>query len=172
MAEAAALLEQAKFATAASLDEAAAKAVALGTGAGLVGVNHLEGHIWANFLEHGPPEPPYVALVVSGGHTMLVHMPENHRYELLGHKIGKRVSVEPYLISLDQQSEVFPLFQHAGVELIHVLEGEVVYRAAGSTYLLRPGDSLMFDGNTPHGPEELVALPIRFLSVITRAADE
>ena len=42
----------------------------------LIGVNHLEGHIWANFLEHGPPEPPYVALVVSGGHTMLVHMPE------------------------------------------------------------------------------------------------
>jgi transcriptional regulator with XRE-family HTH domain len=95
-----------------------------------------------------------------------------HRYELLGHTIGKRVSVEPYLISLDQQSEVFPLFQHAGVELIHVLEGEVVYRAAGSTYHLRAGDSLMFDGNTPHGPEELLVLPIRLLSVITRAADE
>jgi DNA-binding XRE family transcriptional regulator len=95
-----------------------------------------------------------------------------HRYELLGHTIGKRVSVEPYLISLDQQSEVFPLFQHAGVELIHVLEGEVVYRAAGSTYRLRPGDSLMFDGSAPHGPEELLVLPIRFLSVITRAADE
>ena len=36
---------------------AAAKAVALGTGAGLIGVNHLEGHVWANFLEHGPPDP-------------------------------------------------------------------------------------------------------------------
>jgi N6-L-threonylcarbamoyladenine synthase len=63
---------------------AAAKTVALATGARFVGVNHLEGHIWANFLAHGPPDPPYVCLVVSGGHTMLVHMPEVHRYELLG----------------------------------------------------------------------------------------
>ncbi|MEP6477098.1 MAG: tRNA (adenosine(37)-N6)-threonylcarbamoyltransferase complex transferase subunit TsaD [Actinomycetota bacterium] len=63
---------------------AAAKTVALATGATFVGVNHLEGHIWANFLAHGPPEPPYVCLVVSGGHTMLVYMPEVHRHELLG----------------------------------------------------------------------------------------
>jgi N6-L-threonylcarbamoyladenine synthase len=63
---------------------AAAKAVSLATGAPLIGVNHLEGHIWANFLAHGELEPPYVALVVSGGHTMLVHVPELHRHELLG----------------------------------------------------------------------------------------
>ena len=55
---------------------AAAKAIALATRVPLIGVNHLEGHIWANFLEHGRPSPPYVCLVVSGGHTMLVHMPE------------------------------------------------------------------------------------------------
>jgi N6-L-threonylcarbamoyladenine synthase len=47
-------------------------------------VNHLEGHVWANFLEHGPPEPPYVALIVSGGHTMLVHMPDAATYRVLG----------------------------------------------------------------------------------------
>jgi N6-L-threonylcarbamoyladenine synthase len=63
---------------------AAAKAVSLATGAPLIGVNHLEGHIWANFLVHRELEPPYVALVVSGGHTMLVHVPELHRHELLG----------------------------------------------------------------------------------------
>ncbi|HEX9123141.1 MAG TPA: tRNA (adenosine(37)-N6)-threonylcarbamoyltransferase complex transferase subunit TsaD [Actinomycetota bacterium] len=66
---------------------AAAKAVALATRAAFIGVNHLEGHIWANFLEHGPPEPPYVCLVVSGGHTMLVWMPELHRYEVLGQTV-------------------------------------------------------------------------------------
>jgi N6-L-threonylcarbamoyladenine synthase len=63
---------------------AAAKTIALATGSRFIGVNHLEGHIWANFLAHGPPEPPYVCLVVSGGHTMLVLMSEPHRYELLG----------------------------------------------------------------------------------------
>ena len=47
-------------------------------------MNHLEGHYWANFLEHGTPEPPYVALIVSGGHTMLVHVPELFRHEVLG----------------------------------------------------------------------------------------
>lgn len=63
---------------------AAGKAISLATGAPLIGVNHLEGHIWANFITHGPPTPPYVALVVSGGHTMLVHIPEMFHHRLLG----------------------------------------------------------------------------------------
>ncbi len=63
---------------------AAAKAISIATGAALIGVNHLEGHVWANFLVHGPPEPPYVALIVSGGHTMLVHIPEPLHHVVLG----------------------------------------------------------------------------------------
>jgi len=63
---------------------AAAKSLSLATSAPLIGVNHLEGHYWANFLVHGRPEPPYVALIVSGGHTMLVHVPELFRHDVLG----------------------------------------------------------------------------------------
>jgi N6-L-threonylcarbamoyladenine synthase len=66
---------------------AAAKAVSLATGAPLIGVNHLEGHIYANHLVHGPDLTPAVCLIVSGGHTMLVHMPEPHRYEPLGQTV-------------------------------------------------------------------------------------
>ena len=66
---------------------AAAKSISLATGAPLVGVNHLEGHILANAIDHGPELAPAVCLVVSGGHTMLVHMPEPHRYELLGQTV-------------------------------------------------------------------------------------
>ncbi|HEY7661134.1 MAG TPA: tRNA (adenosine(37)-N6)-threonylcarbamoyltransferase complex transferase subunit TsaD [Actinomycetota bacterium] len=66
---------------------AAAKAVALATGAPFVGVNHLEGHILANAVEHGSDLFPSVCLIVSGGHTMLVHMPARHRYELLGQTV-------------------------------------------------------------------------------------
>jgi len=89
-----------------------------------------------------------------------------HQYRLLGHTIGKQVSVEPYLIALTEESEVFPLFQHSGVEFIYLLEGEVIYRHASRTYRLTPGDSLFFDADAPHGPEELVVVPIRLLSVI------
>ncbi|MDX1514031.1 MAG: XRE family transcriptional regulator [Gammaproteobacteria bacterium] len=89
-----------------------------------------------------------------------------HQYQLLGHTIGKQVFVEPYLITLTEKSDVFPLFQHDGVEFIYMLEGEVSYRHGAKTYPLKRGDALFFDADAPHGPDELVRLPIRFLSVI------
>ncbi len=63
---------------------AAAKAITLATGVPLLGVNHLEGHYWANFVEAEPPEPPFVALIVSGGHTMLVHVPALFHHVIVG----------------------------------------------------------------------------------------
>lgn len=94
-----------------------------------------------------------------------------HQYQLLGHTVGKSVAVEPYLITLTEQSDVFPLFQHAGQEFLYMLEGEVSYRHGDKTYTLAPGDSLFFDANAPHGPEELHKLPIRFLSFIVYSRD-
>ncbi|GMA97809.1 tRNA N6-adenosine threonylcarbamoyltransferase [Pelosinus sp. IPA-1] len=61
-----------------------AKALSFATGIPLVGVNHLEGHIFANFLAHTKLEPPFMALVVSGGHTSLVHVKGYNEFELLG----------------------------------------------------------------------------------------
>jgi transcriptional regulator with XRE-family HTH domain len=95
-----------------------------------------------------------------------------HQYQLLGHTIGQQVTVEPYLITLTEQSEIFPLFQHNGVEFIYMLDGEVVYRHGDKVYRLTPGDSLFFDADVPHGPEELVELPIRFLSILIQPRSE
>ncbi|HWI52601.1 MAG TPA: tRNA (adenosine(37)-N6)-threonylcarbamoyltransferase complex transferase subunit TsaD [Symbiobacteriaceae bacterium] len=62
----------------------AAKALAYATDKPLVGVNHLHGHIAANFLREDPPEFPLVCLVVSGGHTDLIYMTGHGQMELLG----------------------------------------------------------------------------------------
>ena len=94
-----------------------------------------------------------------------------HQYQLLGHTLRKSIAVEPYLITLTAESDVFPLFQHAGVEFLYMLEGEVGYRHGDKTYWLTPGDSLFFDADAPHGPEELRKLPIRFISVIAYARE-
>jgi N6-L-threonylcarbamoyladenine synthase len=63
---------------------AAAKALALALDVPFIGVNHLEGHVFANVIEHGPLDEPFVSFVVSGGHTMLIHVPEPHAYEVMG----------------------------------------------------------------------------------------
>jgi tRNA threonylcarbamoyl adenosine modification protein TsaD/ribosomal-protein-alanine acetyltransferase len=61
-----------------------AKGLALATGLPLVGVNHLEGHLFANLLADPSVAPPLVALIVSGGHTSLVHVPAWGEYHTLG----------------------------------------------------------------------------------------
>lgn len=61
-----------------------AKALAAAGGKRLIGVHHLEGHVFAPVLEHPDLAPPFVALIVSGGHTVLLDVPEWGRYLLLG----------------------------------------------------------------------------------------
>lgn len=93
----------------------------------------------------------------------------NHHYTLLGH-IGSNASgvvVEPYLITLTEESDVFPTFQHGGIETIYMLEGKVDYRHGDAVHSLHPGDTLFFDADAPHGPERLIELPARYLSIIS-----
>ena len=63
---------------------AEAKAIAYAAGKPLVGVHHIEGHIAANYVEHKELEPPYLCLVVSGGHTHLVKVNGYAEYEIIG----------------------------------------------------------------------------------------
>lgn len=88
-----------------------------------------------------------------------------HRYELLAAPRGDGRRVQPFLNTMTNQAEAFPLFQHEYSEFIYMLEGRMVYSYGQHRYDLEPGDSLLFDGATPHGAEELIDLPVRFLSV-------
>ena len=62
----------------------AAKALAFATGTPLVGVHHIEGHISANYIENPELEPPFMSLVVSGGHSHLVVVKDYGEYEIIG----------------------------------------------------------------------------------------
>lgn len=61
-----------------------AKAISFATGKPLIGVHHIEGHISANFIEHKELEPPFICLVVSGGHSHLVLVKDYGEYEIIG----------------------------------------------------------------------------------------
>ena len=63
---------------------AEAKALSFAIQKPLIGVHHIEGHICANYIENKQFEPPFIALVVSGGHTHIVFVPDYGKYEILG----------------------------------------------------------------------------------------
>lgn len=61
-----------------------AKALAYGLGIPLIGVNHMKGHVCANYIDHKDLEPPFICLVVSGGHTYLIEVKGYVDYEIIG----------------------------------------------------------------------------------------
>lgn len=63
---------------------AEAKAIAYAAGKPLIGVHHIEGHIAANYIEHPDLEPPFLCLIVSGGHTHLVVVKDYNQFDIIG----------------------------------------------------------------------------------------
>jgi len=94
-----------------------------------------------------------------------------HTYQLLGTLRGPYKRVEPLLVSLAESTEVFPLFQHSGIEMLYMLEGVMEYSYGREHYRMEKGDTLQFEGDIPHGPTRLVRLPIRFLSITIYSGD-
>ncbi len=95
-----------------------------------------------------------------------------HQYQLLGHSFPGDFAYEPYLVTLSKGAESYPNFRHEGMEFIYILEGEVGYRHGNKIYPLKPGDSLFFNAQSAHGPEELRKLPLKFLSIIVFQRDK
>ncbi len=141
--------------TSASVDTLASLADALGT---------TLSSIFAGFsIEEGGAQH------VKNGHAPEVvrrGTKRGHTYHLLAIERGPRRIFEPFLVTLTNKSEIFPGFEHPGIEFIYLLEGRLRYRHGKSSYLLAPGDSLTFRGSVPHGPEKLLKLPIRMLATI------
>ncbi|MBT3627390.1 MAG: helix-turn-helix transcriptional regulator [Rhodospirillaceae bacterium] len=94
-----------------------------------------------------------------------------HEYRVLGHSLDEEITMEPFVITLTDKSEVFPAFEHEGTEFLYVLEGRMDYHHGGATYAMGPGDSLFFDAEAAHGPENLVETPIRFVCVIVHSSE-
>ncbi|MNF73530.1 HTH-type transcriptional regulator PuuR [compost metagenome] len=97
---------------------------------------------------------------------------KGHTYHLLNHTRGPKKSFEAYMVSMDDASEEFPTFSHPGTEFLHLLEGELIYRHGNQLYRMEAGDSLTFEGEIPHGPEELVQVPVRLLSIMNYGSDK
>ncbi len=93
-------------------------------------------------------------------------------YQDLGSLRGPNRVIEPMITTIAEPGGVFPLYQHPGVEFIHMLEGSIDYGYGGRAYRLDAGDTMQIHGEVAHGPVGLRALPIRFISIKVYPAAE
>lgn len=91
---------------------------------------------------------------------------KGHTYHLLTHSRGPKKNFEAYLVSIDDENEEFPNFSHPGTEMLYLIQGELIYRHGDERFHMYPGDCLTLEGEIPHGPEKLIQVPIRLLSMV------
>jgi transcriptional regulator with XRE-family HTH domain len=115
----------------------------------------------------GLSEEQDVIFVKAGSGLDIDHRGSGHglRYQSLGTIRAPHDSLEPKHVTLTERTDAFPLYQHAGTELIFMIAGRMEYVCGGSRYILEAGDALQFVGEVAHGPGELISLPIQFLAV-------
>lgn len=122
----------------------------------------------------GLDEEHDVVIVRAGERLEVLHegTRPGHIYEDLGSLRGPHRIIEPMMVTLESSDDVFPLFQHEGVEFLHMLEGSMDYGYGPKTYRLGAGDTLQIHGEVAHGPTALVDVPVRFMSVKVYASPE
>ena len=108
----------------------------------LIPVHHLEGHLLAPMLEAEPPEFPFLALLVSGGHTMLVSVRELGEYRILGSTLDDAVGE-----AFDKTAKLLGLSYPGGPALAHIAEdGDDQAYALPRPMINRPGADFSFSG--------------------------
>jgi N6-L-threonylcarbamoyladenine synthase len=119
----------------------AAKAYSLAWGIPFVGVNHLEGHLHAAFIEDPDMALPAVVLLVSGGHTLLIHMEAGGRYRLLGQTIDDAAGE-----AFDKVARYLGLGYPGGPAIEHLAQGGDPHAIAFPRGLAREGLDFSFSG--------------------------
>ncbi len=119
----------------------------------------------------GTVEQTDVSFVAAGEGVTVQRMGSGfgHRYKLIGRADARHVQFESFCVTLTAPLAPRPLYQHQGIEFIHLTDGEMVYRCGDGSYHMRPGDSLSFESSAAHGPVELVTDEVTFVTVISRA---
>ena len=92
-----------------------------------------------------------------------------HTYKLIGRADDGHVSFECFDITLEQPLAMRPIYLHQGIEFMHVLEGEVIFRCGEQNYHMHPGDSLSFEGKSAHQTDGLPTGRVRFIAIIAKA---
>lgn len=90
-------------------------------------------------------------------------------YKLIGRAEADHVSFECFNITLEAPLKSRPLYQHRGIEFIHITSGEMTYGCGDAVFHMTPGDSISFDSSTAHGPIDLKTETVSFITVISKA---
>jgi len=118
-------------------------------------------------LFRGLDEEHDIVIVKAGEAHEIAHEGSGpgRRYEDLGSLRGPRRIIEPMMTTLDKTDDVFPLYQHEGVEFIYMLDGSLEYGYGNARYQLDEGDTMQLHGEVTHGPTEILSDRVRFLSI-------
>ena len=101
-----------------------------------------------------------------GGVLMRRGSKAGHQYRLLRDAACQDMLVEPCLVTYSDTAQPNTALKHDGIEFIHMLSGEIEYALGERKYLLRTGDSLLFEGQSQHGPSQFIKLPASLLSIV------
>ena len=115
----------------------------------------------------GLDEEHDVMIVRAGEGQEIVHQGSavGRIYQDLGSLRGPTRVIEPMLATLTTRDDVFPLYQHGGVEFLFMVSGAMEYGYGSKTYRIAKGDTMQFHGEVAHGPTELLEVPVQFISV-------